>query len=64
MCWIIKSGKKDEEEDFRLRFIQAGIMKTPELSVLEASKEIQSFAERLQRMFDMVRELLHTNRRL
>ena len=35
-------------------------MKTPELSVLEASKEIQSFAERLQRMFDMVRELLHT----
>ena len=43
-----------------MRFIQAGIMKTPELSVLEASKEIQSFAERLQRMFSMVRELLHT----
>ena len=50
VCWIIKSGKKDEEEDFRLRFIQAGIMKTPELSVLEAQKEISSFAERMQRM--------------
>ena len=35
-----------------------GIMKTPELSVLEAHKEIQSFAERIQRMFNMVRELL------
>ena len=58
VCWIIKSGKKDEEEDFRLRFIQAGIMKTPELSVLEAQKEISSFAERMQRMFGMVRELL------
>ena len=60
VCWIIKPRKSETEEDFRLRFIQAGIMKTPELSVLEASKEIQSFAERLQRMFDMVRELLHT----
>lgn len=61
VCWIIKSGKKDEEEDFRLRFIQAGIMKTPELSVLEAQKEISSFAERMQRMFGMVRELLGTH---
>ncbi len=60
VCWIIKSGKKDEEEEFRLRFIQAGIMKTPELSVLEAHKEISSFAERMQRMFGMVRELLGT----
>ena len=33
-------------------------MKTPELSVLEAQKEIQSFSERMQRMFGMVRELL------
>ena len=33
-------------------------MKTPELSVLEAHKEIESFAERMQRMFGMVRELL------
>lgn len=60
VCMIIKPGKKEDEEDFRLRFIQAGIMKTPELSVLEASKEIQSFAERLHRMFNMVRELLTT----
>jgi len=33
-------------------------MKTPELSVLEAQKEITSFAERIQRMFGMVRSLL------
>ena len=50
--------KVDEEEDFRLHFITAGFMKTPELSVLEAQKEIQSFSERMQRMFGMVRELL------
>lgn len=58
VCWIIKSKDSKEDEDFRLRFIQVGIMKTPELSVFEAQKEIESFAERIQRMFGMVRELL------
>ena len=58
VCWVIKPKRVDEEEDFRLHFITAGFMKTPELSVLEAQKEIQSFSERMQRMFGMVRELL------
>ena len=58
VCWIIKPKKVDETEDFRLHFITAGFMKTPELSVLEAQKEIQAFAERMERMFNMVRELL------
>ena len=58
VCWVIKSKKVDEEEDFRLHFITAGFMKTPELSVLEAQKEIQAFSDRMQRMFGMVRELL------
>ena len=58
VCWIIKPKKIDEEEDFRLHFITAGFMKTPELSVLEAQKEIQGFSDRMQRMFAMVRELL------
>jgi phosphate:Na+ symporter len=58
VCAVIKPKKVDEEEDFRLHFITAGFMKTPELSVLEAQKEIQSFSDRMQRMFNMVRELL------
>ena len=60
VCWIIKSKANKEEDDFRLRFIHSGIMKTPELSVLEASKEIHSYAERTHRMFGMVRDLLTT----
>ena len=55
---VIKPKKQADEDEFRLRFIQSGIMKTPELSVLEAQKEITSFAERIQRMFGMVRSLL------
>ena len=57
VCWAIKP-KSGEEEDFRLHFITSGIMKTPELSVLEAHKEITAFSERIQRMFGMVCELL------
>ena len=57
-CWVWKPRANTDDDDFRLRFIQSGIMKTPELSVLEAQKEIQSFAERIQRMFSMVRDLL------
>lgn len=58
VCWIIKPKADKDDDDFRLRFIQVGIMKTPELSVFEAQKEIASFAERIQRMFNMVRHLL------
>lgn len=59
VCYVIKPSNRKDEDDFRLRYIGGtSIMKTPELSVLEAQKEIQSFAERIQRMFGMVRELL------
>lgn len=60
VCRIItpKKVKDDEEEDFRLRFISGGLMHTPELSVLEAQKEIHNFARRIQRMFRLSRELL------
>ena len=61
VCRIIKMKRRDEDEDSRLRFISSGIMQTPELSVLEARKEITLFAERIQRMFSMVRDLLETN---
>ena len=59
VCTIIKPNAMKDEDDFRLRYIGDNtLMATPELSVLEARKETQSFAERIQRMFSMVRELL------
>ncbi len=55
VCRIIqpRAGQTTDEEDFRLQFIQTGIMKTPELSVFEAQKEIQAYAARIQRMFSI-----------
>ena len=40
-----------------LHFIDGGVMATPEISVMQAQKEIIHFAERMQRMFGMTRTL-------
>lgn len=50
---------KEEDEDFRLRYIPNGMMSTSELSLLEAQKEINLYAERTQRMFGFIETLLH-----
>jgi phosphate:Na+ symporter len=57
VCWVIPSERKEEDEEFRLKFISGGLMTTAELSVFEAQKEINNYAERTQRMFGFVREL-------
>ncbi|MDU1892212.1 MAG: Na/Pi cotransporter family protein [Dysgonomonas sp.] len=51
--------KKEEEEEFRLKFIQTGLLSISELSILEARQEINLYAERIQKMFFMVKELLY-----
>lgn len=54
------SKKEEEDEEFRLRFITGGILSTAELSIMEARKELNHYAERTQRMFHLVQDLLHT----
>ena len=60
VCRIIKPRKSDEEDEFGLKYIRGGIMKTPEISVLQAQKEIVVFGEKTQHMFSLVRELYET----
>jgi phosphate:Na+ symporter len=51
---------KAQDEDYRLRFISGGLLSTAELSIMEAQKEVHSFAERCQRMAGFVPTLLKT----
>ena len=51
---------KAQDEDRRLKFISGGLLSTAELSIMEAQKEIHHFAERCQRMFEFVSELMQT----
>jgi phosphate:Na+ symporter len=60
VCALIKPRKTEEEDEFRLKYIKGGLMKTPEISILQAQKEIATFGVRMQRMFGMVRDLYVT----
>ena len=58
VCRVIKPKNSEEEEDSRLHFISSGLMGTPELSLLEARKEISLYAVRTQKMFHFIPDLL------
>ena len=45
VSWIVRAPKNQEKEVFRLKYISAGPLATPELSVEQAFEEIIHFAE-------------------
>lgn len=49
--------QKEQEDEYRLQYISAGLFSTAELSILEARKEISNFAERCHRMLGIVKDL-------
>lgn len=56
--FLIKT-KKDEDE-FQLKYISHGMMNASELNITQAQLEIVVYAERVNRMFAMVKALVHT----
>ncbi|GAB4375232.1 MAG: Na/Pi cotransporter family protein [Salibacteraceae bacterium] len=51
-------ARSDEDEQFSLEYIGGGIMSTPELSLVEAQKELVKFADITKRMLGFTREML------
>ena len=60
VCWLVP--QKEVDEEYRLQYITAGMLSTAELSILEAQKEIHSYAERCNRMAGFVDELMNTEK--
>lgn len=58
VCWLLPEKSQPKQEQFQLQYIQANLMQTPEISVLQAQKETVQFGKRIQRMFGMVRSLM------
>ncbi|MBQ8969272.1 MAG: Na/Pi symporter [Bacteroidaceae bacterium] len=52
--WVIKDRLTPEEQPVRLQYIEVGFLRTPEILVFQAQKEMALFADRMQRMFGMV----------
>lgn len=57
--FVIKPKKDQQEEEFQLRFISAGLLSTSEMSLLQAKQEIALYGKRAYRMFNMVKELYY-----
>ena len=53
-----KTGE-DADDEFRLQYIHANLVQTPEISVLQAQKETARFAQYVQQMFGIVRNMLN-----
>ena len=58
VTWIIK-GRRDEEEAFRLRYIQGGMMSTAELSLEQAEQEVVHFSEIVKRQYAYARQAVN-----
>ena len=56
---LIKSKAKDGEE-FQLKYISSGLLNASELNIMQAQREIVVYAQRVQRMYDMTIDLVHT----
>lgn len=52
-------AKHKEDEEFQLKFISRGLLNASELNIAQAEKEVKVFAERVERMIGMARNLVH-----
>ena len=50
-------GTGEDEEEFRLKFINSGLFSTSELAIIQARKEISSFGMRIEKMFTFIQSL-------
>jgi phosphate:Na+ symporter len=48
--------KREEEEEFGLKYIHTGMLSTSELSILQARKEINDYAKKANKMFNQVKK--------
>jgi len=55
-------SKDEEEEEFRLKYINTGLLSTSEMSLIQAQKEVSNFAERLQKMYDFIPKLMSADK--
>ena len=56
--WLLPGKPEQQAEPFKLQYIKANLIQTPEIAVLQAQKETAHYGERTQQMFSVVRDML------
>lgn len=59
VCWIMPARHKDNEEEFSLKYIGRGMLSASELNITQAQKEIVLYSERVGKMLNMAKEIIH-----
>jgi len=54
--------KGEDDEEFRLQYINAGMFSTSELALMQAQKEILTFGSRIQKMYSFIDILLENEK--
>ena len=57
VCWLLPEKGKESQEEFRLKYIEANLIQTPEIAVLQAQKETSRFSDDVTSMFGLVQKL-------
>ena len=61
VCWLMPEKQSHQEEAFKLQYIKANLIQTPEIAVLQAQKETAHFGQQVQQMFGIVKDMHNEN---
>ncbi len=57
VIWMVPA--KEDDEEFRLKYISFGLLTTSEMSILQAKSEINHYSRRIARMFGFLRSMFN-----
>lgn len=57
VIWMVP--QKEDDEEFRLKYISFGLLTTSEMSILQAKSEINHYSVRIGRMFGFLRKMFN-----
>lgn len=57
VCWLLPEKEQEKAEEFRLEYIEANLIQTPEIAVMQAQKETSRFSDDVTAMFGVVQKL-------
>ena len=56
--WILPDKGNANQEHFKLQYIKANLIQTPEIAILQAQKEVAYYGQEMQEMFQLIKEML------
>ncbi len=56
--WILPDKEQEKNEPFKLLYIKANLIQTPEIAVMQAQKETAHYGKRVHEMFGLVQDMI------